>query len=67
MLSGVGWTSSLVCRGVVFAHSADRHYGLKQKASLLDTSDVDIILRALAQKIRLQTSIEHFRHLADTI
>lgn len=66
MFSGVGWTSLLACLGVVFAHSADWHRRLKQKASSLDTCDVGIILRGLAQQIRLLISIEHLTHLADT-
>lgn len=67
MLSAVRWTSLLASGGVVFAHSADWHQRLKQKASSLDTSDVDIILRGLAQQMRSWISVEHFRNLADTI
>lgn len=67
MFSGVGWTSLSACRGVMFAHSADWHHYLKQKASSLDTSDVDIILRGLAQQIRFLFYIEPFRYLADII
>lgn len=52
---------------MVFAHRADGHYRPKQKASLLDTSDLDIISRDLAEQTRRQTSIEHFGLLADTI
>ena len=53
MFSGVGWTSLLAGRGAALAHSADWHRRLKQKASLLDASDVGVILGGLARQRRL--------------